>query len=214
MIRVLLVDDQTIVREGIANLLALTDNIVVVAQASDGTQVIPALQTHTVDVILLDIQMPKQNGLEVLSALQGKGIGVPVIVLTTFDDDRQLFEATRLGAKGYLLKDVSLSQLVEGVEKVAAGETLVQPAITERILAGLKHTPEGDNSIEPLQTLTQREIQVLRFMAGGYSNKEIATAMSLSTGTIKNYVSTILSKLGVRDRTRAVLKAVDMGLLG
>jgi DNA-binding NarL/FixJ family response regulator len=217
MIRVLLADDQTLVREGLVKLLALTDDIVVVDHAIDGEDALAKLHANasSPDVLLLDVRMPRKSGIDVLRALQAAGDPTPAILLTTFDDDAALLEGIRLGAKGYLLKDVSLATLTEAIRLVARGGTMINPAVTERLLRGLRASPaigvasavpdEGD---EPL---TPRETEVLRLMTGGYSNREIAAAMALSDGTVKNHVSSVLAKLGVRDRTRAVLKAIERG---
>lgn len=216
MINVLIADDQTLVRQGLRSLLELSDHLQVVAEAADGDETLRILKEQMVDVLLLDLQMPKLDGIQVLQAMRAHNLMIPVIVLTTFDDDERLIACSRLGARGYLLKDVSLDQLVTAIDEVAAGRTLVQPVVTQRILKGLAGSQEIDNDCVTgsIESLTSRELTVLRFLAGGYSNREIAYAMSLSEGTIKNHVSSILSKLQVRDRTRAVLKAVDMGLLG
>jgi DNA-binding NarL/FixJ family response regulator len=140
-------------------------------------------------------------------------IKVPAIILTTFDDPQLVLEGMQAGARGFLLKDVSLESLVNAIERVHQGETLVQPAITERILKGLASLDSGIDESAPLEDLSVKELEVLRLMAGGYSNREISVAMHKSEGTIKNQVSSILEKLGVRDRTQAVLKAINLGLL-
>jgi DNA-binding NarL/FixJ family response regulator len=150
---------------------------------------------------------------EVLKSLRAAGKLPPAILLTTFDDDAVLLEGIRAGARGFLLKDVSLERLTAAVRAVAAGETLIRPAVTERVLRGLEGIPRDFESLDPPDPLTRREIEILRLMAGGYSNREIAEAFGTSEGTIKNHASSILSKLGVRDRTRAVLKALELGYL-
>ena len=211
MLRVALIDDQMLVREGIAGLLALSESVSVVAQADDGAQAVELVDEHAPDVILMDMRMPRMNGAEAITALADAGHTVPVIILTTFDDHEQVLEGIRAGAKGYLLKDVSLDDLVAAIESVARGETMIQPAVTQTLLRGL-----GDRTADetaPVEALSPRETEVLRLMAGGYSNKEISNALSKSEGTIKNQVSSILAKLGVRDRTRAVLKAIEQGLI-
>lgn len=216
MIKTLLVDDQTLVRQGIKSLLELSDAVEVVGEASDGTEVISAIMQYHPDVILLDIRMPKMNGIETLQDLARRANRIPVIILTTFDDHDLVLEAMRAGAKGFLLKDVSLEQLVTSIETVYRGGTLIRPAVTERMIEGFKAIKQGaqDNPLDSLnEPLTQREVEVLRLMAGGYSNKEIAGGMHKSEGTVKNYVSSILSKMNVRDRTRAVLKAIELGLI-
>jgi DNA-binding NarL/FixJ family response regulator len=213
MIRVVLVDDQTLVRQGIRSLLGLAHGITVVAEASDGDEAITVIRREQPDVVLLDLRLPKKDGVEVLTALQRGGAVPPTIILTTFDDDAALLEAVRAGAKGFLLKDVSLEQLTAAICAVAAGETVIRPVVTERALRGLEHVRVTFEALSPPDPLTKREIEVLRLMAGGYSNREIAGALGAAEGTVKNHASSILSKLGVRDRTRAVLKALELGYI-
>ena len=138
----------------------------------------------------------------------------PTILLTTFDDDEALLDGIRAGARGYLLKDVSLEQLADAIRTVSRGETLIRPAITERVLRGLEHVRQTFDALDPPDPLTARELEVLRLMAGGYSNREISEALGIAEGTVKNHASSVMSKLGVRDRTRAVLKALELGYLG
>ncbi|WP_405232028.1 response regulator [Lentisalinibacter salinarum] len=211
-IRLLVVDDQTLVRQGIRGLLELSDRVEVIAEGSDGDQAVELARRYRPDVILMDMRMPRMDGAEATRALADAGIEVPVIILTTFDDHNQVLAGIQAGARGYLLKDVSLESLIEAIESVAAGKTMIQPGITESLLRGLTGRTDPDAAAPP-ERLTPRETEILRLMAGGYSNREIATALSRSEGTIKNQVSSILGKLGVRDRTRAVLKAIEMGLL-
>jgi len=213
VIRIVLVDDQTLVRQGIRSLLELAGDIAIVAEASDGDEGLTAIAREKPDVVLLDVRMPRKNGLDVLRALKSAGAVPPVILLTTFDDDEALFEAVRAGARGYLLKDVSLEQLTEAIRAVAAGGNVIRPAVTERVLRGLEHMPRDFDALSPPDPLTKREIEILRLMAGGYSNREIADALGTAEGTVKNHASSILSKLGVRDRTRAVLKALERGYI-
>jgi DNA-binding NarL/FixJ family response regulator len=155
--------------------------------------------------------MPRKNGLDVLRELGARAALPPTLLLTTFDDDAVVIEAVRLGARGFLLKDVTLEQLTEAVRALARGETLIRPAVTERVLRGLQQVAPEFDSLDPPDALTARERDVLRLMAGGYSNREIADALGTAEGTVKNQASSILSKLGVRDRTRAVLKALELG---
>lgn len=209
MIRVLLVDDQTLVRQGIRSLLELSQTVTVAGEAGDGEEALALLETLRPDVMLLDLRMPRLDGLGVLRALQEKGSGPPTLILTTFDDDELVLGGLRLGAKGYLLKDVSLTQLLDAVETLAQGGTLVQPAVTERLLRGLPKTEYP--SFDTPEDLTPRELDVVRLLAGGYSNKEIGGALGMTEGTVKNHVSSVLAKLGVRDRTRAVLRALELG---
>jgi DNA-binding NarL/FixJ family response regulator len=211
MIQVCLVDDQTLVRQGIRSLLELADDIQVVAEAADGLEGLKTIRNCRPDVVLLDIRMPRKTGLEVLAELKGSGELPPTIILTTFDDQEVVIDGIRHGAKGYLLKDVSLDQLVGAIRTVATGGTLIRPAITEHIVKNIQHAPNEFQSLEPADPLTVREIEVLRMMTGGHSNREIAEAFNVAEGTIKNHVSNILSKMGVRDRTRAVLKALEQG---
>ena len=213
MIRVCLVDDQTLVRQGIRSLLELSDNIRVVAEASDGKQGLEKIDEVKPDVVLLDMRMPVISGIETLQHLSERGSVPATIILTTFDDDQLVLQGIKLGARGYLLKDVSLEQLVDAVQTVAAGGSLVQPVVTQRLLSGLERMQNDFTSLDRPDPLTDRETEILRLMAGGYSNKEIANSLGVAEGTVKNHVSNILSKLGVRDRTRAVLKAIELKLV-
>lgn len=212
-IKVMLAEDQNLVREGLRNLLALSDNIEVVGEVTDGSEVIEGLQRLQPDVLLIDIRMPKMTGIDALREMQRANLTTPAIILTTFDDHQLVLEGMQAGAKGYLLKDVSLDSLVAAVEAVHRGETLVQPAITERVLKGLASLASKEPDNTPVEALSVKELEVLRLMAGGYSNREISTAINKSEGTVKNQVSSILDKLGVRDRTQAVLKAINLGLI-
>ncbi len=213
MIRVCLVDDQTLVRQGIRSLLALDDGIEVVAEAGDGPaggradpagapRRGPDGHAHAGDVRL-----------EALQVLSRQEQLPPTIILTTFDDDQLVLAGLKAGAKGYLLKDVTLAQLVGAIRTVAEGGSLVQPAVTQRLLSGLEHMRNEFVSLDRPDPLTDRETEILRLMASGFSNKEIANSLGVAEGTIKNHVSNILSKLGVRDRTRAVLKAFELQLV-
>ena len=212
-IRVMLVDDQNLVRQGVRSLLGLAEGIEVVAEASDGRQAIETIPQIRPDVVLMDMRMPMMSGLEAIQTLARLGQLPPTIILTTFDDDQLVLAGIKAGAKGYLLKDVSLEQLVGAIQAVADGGSLVQPAVTQRLLSGLEHMRNDFVSLDRPDPLTERETEILRLMAGGFSNKEIANSLGVAEGTIKNHVSNILSKLGVRDRTRAVLKAFELQLV-
>jgi DNA-binding NarL/FixJ family response regulator len=212
-IRVAVVDDQTLVRQGIRSLLELTDVVEVVAEASDGYEALDVLAEHDVDVMLLDLRMPRLDGVGTLTAIAERGMQVPVLVLTTFDDDELMLQALRAGAKGFLLKDVALDLLVDAIGTLAAGGTMLQPALTDRVLRAFSASSAGVPGNVALDPLTDRELGVLRLAAAGWSNKEIAAALHLADGTVKNHMSSVLAKLGVRDRTRAVLRALDLGLL-
>jgi DNA-binding NarL/FixJ family response regulator len=216
MIGLCVVDDQTLVRQGICSLLAYSDEVAVVAEASDGDEALAVIERTAPDVVLLDLRMPRRDGIATLNALRARGDETPVLVLTTFDDDELVLEALRAGAHGYLLKDVTLERLVDAIRTLADGGTLIQPAVTERLLRAVTAQPRPgfiDGLLTPEQ-LTQRETEVLRLMAAGHTNHEIAQTLHLAPGTVKNHVSSVLMKLGVRDRTRAVLRALDHGLLG
>jgi len=213
VIRVCLVEDQTLVRQGIQTLLGLVDDIEVVAEVQNGDEALAVIPRVRPDVVLLDIYLPKRSGLDVLLALRESNALPPTLVLTTFDDDHLLIGALRAGAKGFLLKDVSLDQLTTAIRTLARGGTLVQPIVSERVTAGPDRPPyDFPSSVAP-EPLTGRELEILRLMARGHSNREIADALAITEGTVKNYVSGILAKLGVRDRTRAALKALEAGLL-
>jgi len=213
MIEVCLVDDQTLVRQGIRSLLELSDSIRVVAEAGDGMQAVETIPRVKPDVVLVDMRMPGMSGLDVLNALANANQLPPTIILTTFDDDQLVLAGLKAGARGYLLKDVSLDQLVDAVKTVAGGGSLVAPVVTQRLLSGLERMHNEFVSLDRPDPLTDRETEILRLMAGGYSNKEIANSLGVAEGTVKNHVSNILSKLGVRDRTRAVLKAFELGIV-
>lgn len=221
-VRVLLVDDQTLVRQGIRSLLTLANQVEVVAEAGDGIEALAAIEEWRPDVVLLDLRMPRLDGAGTLKAMAGRDFRPPVLVLTTFDDDEAVLDALRSGARGYLLKDVTLEELVTAIETLAAGGRLVQPAVTAGLLARLADRgPDGwsDTAVGAgradlvLEPLTGRETEVLQLMAAGFPNREIAEALHLAEGTVKNHVSSILLKLDVRDRTRAVLRALERGLL-
>lgn len=212
-IKLLLVDDQTLVRQGIKSLLALSDEVEVVAEAEDGEPVRSMVTEYQPDVILMDIRMPKMNGIEAVKDLMANNCQTPVLMLTTFDDHKLVLDAVQAGAKGYLLKDVSLESLVVAIKEVADGKTSIQPAITEKVLKGLQGISSDFESFQEPEVLSEKEREILRLMAAGYSNREISNAMHKSEGTVKNQVSAILAKMGVRDRTRAVLKAIESGVI-
>jgi len=208
-----LIDDQALVRRGIRGLLELSEEVEVVDEGADGSEAVALVQRVSPDVVLMDMRMPRMNGAEAILALREAGLDVPVIVLTTFDDHEQVLECIRAGARGYLLKDVSLEDLIRAIESVHRGETMIQPAVTETLLERLGGQRSHLTAASVPEPLTPRETEVVRLMAGGYSNKEISVALSKSEGTIKNHVSNVLAKLDVRDRTRAVLKAIELGLI-
>lgn len=208
-----LADDQALVREGLKALLR-AQGIAVAIEAEDGERLLELLATSRVDVVLSDIRMPRVDGIEALARLRARGDTTPVILLTTFDDSTLLLRAVQAGAQGFLLKDASPADLRDAIVRVAQGEALLQPVATDPVRAHYAFRdprPRRDERDTP--ELTERELSVLRLMAGGYSNKEIARTLNLAEGTVKNYVSDILDKLGTRDRTRAVLKAITWRLI-
>lgn len=213
MIRVLLADDHNLVRQGIRTLLQISKDFEIVGEATDGEEALALIERVRPQVVLLDVRMPKLTGVDVLRAARVRFPEVGIILLTTFDEDAVVLEAVRLGAQGFLLKDVSLDQLESAVRTVAAGGSLILPAVTERVLRGLEKEPTKFESAELPDPLTPREREVLRLIAAGFSNREIAEASGTAEGTVKNQASSILSKLGVRDRTRAVLKALELGVI-
>ncbi|WP_433360269.1 response regulator [Streptosporangium sp. CA-115845] len=215
MIRVIVVDDQTLVRQGIRSLLDLTDDIEVVGESDDGMSALAAIEEHAPDVVLLDLRMPRHDGIWTLKALQERAADAPpVLVLTTFDNDTLVLDAMRAGACGYLLKDVTLERLTRAIRVLADGGTLISPSITDRLLRAVhRRRPADDDDLPAIQQLTEREVEVLRLVAEGYSNREIAQALFLAEGTVKNHVSTMLLKLGARDRTNAVLRALHANIL-
>ena len=213
MIRVFIADDQLLIRQGLRALLDLEPEIEIAGEANDGEEAVRLVSNSPIDVMLLDIRMPKKNGIEVLRELAAANALPPTLILTTFDDTDVVLDGVRAGASGFLLKDVSYEQLISAIRAIAAGQTVFQPAITQRLVrAGDRLRTQFDSLPSP-ERLTEREVEVIRLMAGGYSNREIAHALSAAEGTIKNHVSSILSKFGVRDRTRAVLKALESGIL-
>jgi DNA-binding NarL/FixJ family response regulator len=207
-ITVALADDQALVRAGLRALLQ-QQGISVAFEATDGAELIERLAAASVDVVLSDIRMPGVDGIEALTRLRAAGNAIPVLLLTTFDDADLLLRATEAGAQGFLLKDAAPEDLREAIARVAAGETLLQPVSTDPVRARYQFHQQDT----PRETFSEKEVAILRLLAGGYSNKEIARSIFLAEGTVKNYVSTILEKLGTRDRTRAVLKAITLRII-
>jgi DNA-binding NarL/FixJ family response regulator len=213
VIEVIVADDQTLVRHGIRSLLELSGEFAVVAEASDGEEALRALRSKRADVVLLDVRMPRKTGLEVLEEMRGMKAPPPAILLTTFDDESVVLAGIKGGARGFLLKDVSLEQLTGAIRTVVAGGTVHSPAVTERVLRGIDRIAPAFEANSLPEPLTRREREVLRLMAAGSTNREIADALGAAEGTIKNHASSIFSKLGVRDRTRAVLKGLELGVI-
>ncbi len=213
MIRIAVVEDETLVRQGIVELLALNAGFQVVAQAATGDEALRLIPEVQPDIVLMDVRLPGLSGPEVLERLREQSSQVPVILITTFDDDEAMLRGMRAGARGYLRKDISLGQLTRAIEAVMAGDTVLRPALTGQGLERLRTLhPRFESSPLP-ESLTPREVEVLRLMAAGLSNREISELLGNSETTVKSQVSAILSKLGVRDRTRAVLKGLELGLV-
>jgi DNA-binding NarL/FixJ family response regulator len=214
VIRVLVADDETLVRAGIRTLLERVPEIQVVAEAGDGDEALVWLGKG-VDVGLLDVRMPRRGGIEVLRELESWRQPPPCLLLTTFDDRDALLAGVRAGARGYLRKDVTLETLVRAIRALADGGTFFLPSLTEKLLQGVRRTAPGGVPPPPalLEPLTRRETEVMRLVAGGYSNREIGEALGAAEGTVKVHVSSILSKFGVRDRVQAVLRALEAGLI-
>lgn len=214
MIRVVLADDQTLVRQGVRGLLELLPDIAVVGEASDGQEALEIVPALAPDVLLLDIRMPRLDGIGVLTALRRAGTLPPTLVLTTFDDGDAVIAAIKAGAKGVMLKDVSLEDLAAAIRSLADNRTAFQPAITESLIKAIGRSPPASSEAHVTEPLTAREREVLHLICAGYSNREIAGLLALAEGTVKNHVSSLLLKLGARDRTRAALKALQHGHLG
>jgi len=207
LLRLALADDQALVRRGLRVLLEGLGGLEVAIEAEDGAALLAALQHTRVDVLVSDVRMPRHSGIEVVRALRARGDYTPAILLTTFDDAALLQGAVQAGAQGFLLKDAEPEELKAAILQVAAGETLLAP----QSLQAARHSAPADQGTPA--HLTERELAVLRLVAGGYSNKEIGRALGISDGTVKNHLTEILGKLEARDRTHAVLKAIDARLL-
>jgi DNA-binding NarL/FixJ family response regulator len=215
-IRVVVADDQELVRSGFSMILEAQADIEVVAEAGDGAEAVAAVERHAPDVLLLDIRMPVMDGLEAARLVCARS-GCKVVMLTTFDLDEYVYEALYAGASGFLLKDVRRDDLVHAVRVVAAGDSLLAPAVTRRLVADIvrRRRAEAAAEVAPqrLDALTAREVETLRLLARGLSNSEIATTMFVSEHTVKTHVSNVLSKLGLRDRVQAVICAYETGLV-
>jgi len=208
MIRVGLADDQALVREGIARLIELTGEAGVCWQADNGEAALKQLRADPVDVLVCDIRMPVLDGVTLLRRLRGAGDAQPVLMLTTFDDQRLFLDALSAGANGFLLKDVSLEKLVDAIRTLAAGGFVAEPRLVSQVSTGIEDAPPAAPDL-----LSGKEREVLKLAAGGLSNREIAQVLQLAEGTVKNHMSTVLSKLGSRDRTQAVLYAIHWRLI-
>ncbi|WP_322823152.1 response regulator transcription factor [Chloroflexus sp.] len=216
MIRILLVDDQTLVRQGIQTLLDLETDLTVVGSAVHGQQAIELVERLQPDVVLMDIRMPVMDGVAATREICRRWPHIGVIILTTFDDDEYVIEGLKAGARGYMLKDADSSEIIAAIRIVARGEALIQPSITRKVLAEFSRLATSAPTTWPsplAEPLTEREMDVLHGIAAGHSNREIADQLCISEGTVKNYVSSLLAKLAVRDRTQAIIRARELGLL-
>jgi DNA-binding NarL/FixJ family response regulator len=215
MIRVLLCDDQALVRSGFRMILDARDDLEVVGEAENGVQAIALARKLDPDVILMDVRMPELDGVEATRRLIANGSRARVLILTTFDLDEYVYEAIRAGASGFLLKDVQPSQLVDAIRVVAAGEALLAPSVTRRLLDRFAETLPNANGAPPpgLDSLTERELEVLKLLAQGLSNAELAERLFLSETTVKSHISSVLRKLNLRDRVQAVVLAYEAGLV-
>lgn len=215
-IRLLLVDDQALFREGLRTLLSIYEDLAVVAEAENGRDALAKVEEYKPDVILMDLRMPILDGVTATKRLQESNSPSRVIILTTFDDDEYVFDGLRAGAVGYLLKDVSSEKLVEAIRATAQGESFLQPSIAAKVVAEFSRMSdpvEKQTAQTLLEPLSARELEILALLAGGASNKEIGAQLFIAEGTVKNHVTNILGKLSVRDRTQAALKARDLGLI-
>ena len=213
-IRVVLADDQALVRGGFRMILDAEADIEVVGEASDGGEAARLVQRLEPDIVLMDVRMPEVDGIEATRRIVASGNTARVIVLTTFDEDEYVFAALRAGASGFLLKDVRPLELIEAVRIVARGDALLAPSVTRRLLDRLAETlPESDAPVVDLRALTERELEVLRLVALGLSNAEIAARLVVTEATVKTHVSSVLRKLRLRDRVQAVVLAYDMRLV-
>ncbi|MDQ0596678.1 DNA-binding NarL/FixJ family response regulator [Streptomyces canus] len=210
-VRVLVVDDQQLIRDGIAALLSIRPGISVVGTAINGREAVEKAVELEPDVVLMDVRMPELDGVEAVAVLRGRAPECRVVMLTTFDDEEYVVQALRAGASGYLLKDLPAEELAQAVRLAHAGVTQLDSSVAARLAAALPHAAPEPPAAAP--ALSPREIDILRLVARGRTNREIAAQLYLSEGTVKNHVSRILSRLALRDRTQAALRARDLGLL-
>jgi DNA-binding NarL/FixJ family response regulator len=209
--RIILVEDETLVRLGLCELLKLNAGIDIVAQAEDGFSAVETIMNTESEVVLMDVRLPGQSGVDVLKDVRQRGLATPVILVTTFDDDDMFFRAIQAGANGFIRKDSTLAELTSCISKVIAGERVFRPSVTRGARVALEALQPKFESMDLPEPLTKKESEVLALMTAGLSNKEIAESMGVTEATIKTHASTIFAKLGVRDRVRAVLKGLEIG---
>lgn len=213
-IKILIADDQKLIREGLKVLLEMDDKFIVIGEASNGQEAVDLYIKLRPDIVLMDIQMPVINGVEAIKKILELNKEAKIIILTTFDDDEYVYEGLKSGALGYILKDTSIEKLSESIKIIHQGGALIEPSITKKILSELSKIEKGQKQKEDLiEELSVREKEILSLIGKGFSNREIADKLFLSVGTVKNYVTNILQKLEVKDRTQAAVKAKDLGLI-
>lgn len=215
-ITVLLVDDQSLFREGLRTILSVHDEIEVIGEAENGEAAITAVANLSPQVVLMDVRMPLLDGVAATRKIKSDYPKTRVILLTTFDDDEYVFEGLRAGAAGYLLKDVPSQKLIEAIQTAAQGETFLHPSVAAKVVAEFTRIAsphEDDPNQQLVEPLSERELEILTLVGNGASNKEIAAQLFIAEGTVKNHLTNILGKLGVRDRTQAALKARSLGII-
>lgn len=212
-IRVLLADDQEMVRSGFRLLLARETDLEVVGEAADGLEAVALTARRRPDVVLMDIRMPRLDGLEATRRILADGPAARILILTTFDDDQYVFEALHAGASGFILKDAPAADMLDAIRVIARGDALLAPSVTRRVIAEFARRERDPRARVRLTKLTERELEVLRLLARGMSNAEIASALVISGATVKTHVARIIQKLGIRDRVQAVVSAYESGLM-
>lgn len=214
-IRIVITDDQALFREGLHTLLDTQEDIEVVAEAANGEEAVDSCKLHQADVVLMDLRMPGMDGVAATREIRQSAPDCKVIILTTFNDDDYIFDGLRAGAAGYLLKDTSAEELFNAIRVVADGQSFLQPTIATRVVAELNRlsAPASIFQDSQIEALSEREIEILRLIASGASNKEIAAALYIVEGTVKNHITNILGKMGVSDRTQAALKAREQKII-
>ncbi len=209
-VRVILADDHAVVRKGIREFLEMSGNVIVLAEASDGSEALRLIREHKPDVAVLDIQMPNQTGIEVTRAIRSERLPIGVLILTAFDDEPYIRAVLQAGANGYVLKTAEAHEIVEAVQAVHEGQSVLDPVVARKLIAHLAE-PNRDDSELPVESLTERELEVLRLTAKGYTNKAIGVELSISDRTVQGHLAKIYDKLNAASRTEAVMRAVSLG---